>query len=250
MKKKILILSSLFVFFVVALTPASLINIVMPPQKNLSIHGVKGSIWSGDIDQITVAGKQLKQVKFAVNPFVLMMAKLSLDLDIKKGDVLGDLNIVLGSDYAQNIQLNDANLNVTAAMFQNYLPITGVEIGGEIVTSNLNVKVENKKLVIAEGLLSWKRAAITFSGQEWQLGDFVVDASTDEKTNVISGKLLKSQNKLDLKGKFSLDSKGMFEFIGDISIDSEQALYQAFALFNNGKPAKGRLPIKFKQKIL
>jgi len=216
----------------------------------VSLSGLSGSVWSGEISQIDAMGKSLSQVEFSVNPLALFGGKLSLDLDIAKGDIQGDVNIVVGSDYAKTLELNDTNLEVEAKSFQSYLPIRGVEVTGEITSKNLDVQIENKRPTTINGQIIWKKSAITFAGKEWVLGDFIVETSTDEKTKKIIGKLLESKNKLDLKGQFSLDSKGVFEFIGDISTDSEQALYQAFALFNNGKPANGRLPIKFKQKIL
>ena len=248
MKKKIFILVGLFLLFMVVLTPAKLIESFLPQQNLLAVSGFSGSVWSGEISHINAQQISLKDVSFSINPIALLMAKLSVKLDIPKGDINGDLNVKMGSDYQKNIEFSDVNLSVQAAVLKSFIPIKDSEVGGVLESEALNLIVENKKILAVDGLGSWKNASVTYSGENWALGDFSVQLSTDDK-KVIQGKLLKTKNALGLEGSFSLTTAGVFEMIGSISTESEQRLYQTFALFNNGKPANGRLPIKFKQKI-
>jgi len=250
MKKKILILSSLFVLFIAAMAPASLIERFMPRQEYISISGLSGSIWSGKIAQVSAMGENFYDVDFSLSPFAILIASLSLDVDISKGAVVGDLNVVLDKNYNENVTLNNVNLSVKANSYPSYMKTFGIELGGDIDISKLDLTIENKKPVIVNGIVGWKSSSVIYAGQEWSLGDFSVVLLTDEENKTITGKLNKIKNELGLEGQFTLDNKGVFEFVGSIATDSEQALYQAFALFNNGKPANGRLPIKFKQKVL
>ena len=64
--------------------------------------------------------------------------------------------------------------------------------------------------------------------------------------------LTKAVKRIDNKntGLLGLVFKRQAEHLTEtISTDIDESLYNTVALFNNGKPANGRLPIRFKQKI-
>lgn len=250
MKSKILKLFGLFLIFVLVLTPASLINQVLPAQNKVSLVGISGSIWFGTIEQISAQGLQVEDVDFSINPLALLTAKLSVDLDIPRGDILGSLNLALDSDYKNSLMLNDVELELNAQQFQKYLPVRGVEIQGDIETSGLMLRTENKKPAQMSGQVSWQKAGVGFAGNNWSLGDFIINIRTDEAKKEIIGELQNSKNELGLQGKVILSANGMLEFVGSIATDIDKSLYNAVALFNDGKPANGRLPIRFKQKVL
>lgn len=238
----------LFFLFVIFTAPAKLIENFLPQQNKVIINGFSGSLWSGSISQINLQQMNFNDVTYSVNPFALMMTKLSVKLNIPEGDIQGALKVNLSNDYDKNMALNDINLIIQASSLQSFIPIKNSQVSGVIESKDLNALIENKKVTSLDGMASWNNASLTYSGENWKLGDFSVQLSTDDK-KVIQGKLLKTKNALGLEGSFTLTNNGIFEMIGSIATDSEQRLYQTFALFNNGKPANGRLPIKFKQKI-
>jgi len=99
------------------------------------------------------------------------------------------------------------------------------------------------------GQVSWRKAAINFAGQSWFLGDFIINTQTNKTKKEIVGLFEKTNNKLGLEGKIILSENGMLEFVGSIATNIDQDLYSAIALFNDGKPANGRLPIRYKQSM-
>lgn len=213
-------------------------------------RGFSGTIWSGRVDSLSAQNLLFKKVNFSLNPLVLLSGGVSVDLDIPKGDVLGGLTLVLSGFSEPNILIEEANLKLAADVLENYIPLKGIELAGKITTTDLLIQVIDKKPSEISGDISWAKAELTFSGQKWELGRFSVHFSTDSASKVITGQLLKTKNQLGLEGKMTLSPNGMAEFVGHISTDIDQSLYGAMALFNNGKPAGGKLPIKFKQKVL
>jgi general secretion pathway protein N len=250
MKKKFFILSILFIFFLLMLAPAKIIKSFMPQQAQINLDGLSGSIWSGKINQISTANFNLSNVEYQLNPFALFLAKLSVSLKLSDQDIKGNLAIKLSSNYANYQTIENANLTINSNLFSHYLPMANTQINGEIVSRGLNIIMVNKKPELIEGELRWNQANVNINGKDWALGTLAVKLETDQTNGDIKAQILPTENALDIKGNIKLSRDGIVEFIGSISTDTEQQLYQTFALFNNGKPANGRLPIKFRQKLL
>lgn len=249
MKKKIFILGGLFIFFVICFTPAKLAEGFIPDNNPVSISGLNGTIWSGEVGQVSAMNLSLNEVEFSINLIDLFLFSPSVDLVINRGDLQGDLEVSL-ADFKQYLEINDANIELSAGNLSSHIPVPNVALGGDIVSRDLSVVAESKKLKFLEGTVNWRRAVVNYAGQEFALGDFgaVVTTNTDE--NVINAELLKTKNELGLQGKVKLAADGMLDFEGSIATDIDQTLYRTIALFNNGKPQNGRLPIKFKQRVL
>ncbi|MCW8875813.1 MAG: type II secretion system protein N [Kangiellaceae bacterium] len=249
MKKKILILVPLFLIFVIAMAPASLLENLTAEQKRVSLSGFSGSLWSGEINSVSTNGLSFENVEYSLGLFALLTAKASVDLNIKKGLVKGDFNVTAGSDYMQSLKINDANLRLSAAEIEDYVKLMGAKLKGNISTSSLNLELANNRPKNADGTLRWRNAAVNFAGKEWPLGNFAVDISTNERTKAIVGKIRDNKNQLGIDGEVSLLPNGMVEFSGSISTEIDKSLYTALSMFKNGNAKNGRLPIKFTQKI-
>lgn len=248
MKKKILILVGLFLLFVIYFTPAKLAESFIPDNNQVSVSGLQGRVWSGEISQVSAAGLSLSELAFSVNWLDLLMFSPSVDLEINRGDVRGDLQVSL-ADFKEYLEINNANIELAADNLSSQIPVRGVELGGDISSQDLSLITEQKKLSFVEGKLNWRRAVVNYAGQEFSLGDFSLVAETHPETKQIRAQLLKTKNELGLQGQVLLAVDGTLEFEGSIATDIDQTLYGTIALFNNGKPQNGRLPIKFKQKI-
>lgn len=249
MVKKATILTGLFVFFVVFSAPAQLLTRFAPEQKQLSISGLQGSLWSGEVAQLTFNQYRFNQLNFSISPLQLLLARLALDLEIGKGDISGDLALVLGTDYQNHLEINQANLTLDTQQLLPFIPVRGVEIDGQLTTQGLDLILENQRPVWVQGEVAWTNAKAGYVSQQWPLGDLALQLATQEETGDIVGKLKKTRNVLGLEGQVVLSKNGMLELVGSIATDIDKDLYAAMALFNDGKPANGRLPIKFKQKI-
>ncbi|MGX5202987.1 type II secretion system protein N [Aliikangiella sp. IMCC44632] len=249
MIKKIVVLSLCFIVFLVYLIPASLFENHIPARQGLSISGLSGTIWRGEVRETRFNTTSVSETSFSLSVFSLFLGALSVDLEIPQGDVTGELNVTLPLSANKPLQLKDASLKLRAEQLNPIIGIRDVSVGGQISTDTLEAKVLAKKLLSLNGSGRWNNASVNYAGQNWELGDFLFSAKTDEANKLIEITILNSKNKLDLQGKATINSAGMFEFIGSISTSTEQSIYNAMTLFNNGKPAAGRLPIKFKQKI-
>lgn len=250
MKKKILVAIIIFLATLVYLIPAKVLESIITTPSNVVISGISGSLWSGSVAQVVTPELSLSDVEYSLNPFALFTATLSVDLDFPKGDIRGDANLQLGSDYAKAIEVFDANLSMQASFLEKHLPVRGVRIAGDLSSEALFLFLQNKRIAALAGKLHWRGAQVSYAGANWQLGDFSVLTETNEKTKTISAEILKTKNSLDLQGKATLTTDGMFEFVGSVSTETDQQIFNMLSMFKNGNVEGGRLPIKYRQKVL
>ena len=249
MKKKIAILISLFIILIIVFAPLKLAENMLPQNNQLMISGMQGSIWSGAIDMVEIKDWQLQDIDYEISLISLITGNLGGTGEIHGGDLKG--NFFLEIRDSKNIELGDVNIETSAINFEKYIPFSGVELTGKISTQDFNAQLVNNRPVNLSGLTSWDNANIDLNGQKWILGNFDIFWSTDADKNIITGTLSKSKkNKIDIEGKITLTQNGILEFTGSISQSIDKTIYAAFSLFSNGRPTNGRLPIKFKKKIL
>ncbi len=249
MKKKIIILSILFVVFLIALAPVSLIQSPLKNIRAVKITGMSGSIWSGNISEISAKKINLSNIAYSISFTQLFLAKLSTDLSINSGDIQGDLTLNIGTNYKDSITVENANLLLPAEKIKDYVSTFGAKLSGDITTSQLSLITNKNNIDFIEGIARWKQAYVEVLGQSFELGEFAIELKTDESSKVINGKLLNTKNLLGLQGNLKYMPDGTLEFVGSVSESIDNNLLVAASLYKNGNSANGRMPIKFKQKI-
>jgi len=248
MKKKIIILTLLFLVLVIVFAPVRLAENFIPESNDLSISGMQGSIWSGRIDLLEIKDWALKNIDYDLSVFALLSGTIGGSAKINKGDIKGDLSFGIADQ--NSIAISDGNIEISALNFERYLPFPGIELNGKFLTNELSAQLVDKKPIIMTGETSWKGASVSIAAKKYELGNFQIIWDTDLEKKLITGTIKKNQkNKLDMDGKINITNNGMFEFNGSIAASSEKAIYSAFSLFANGKVQNGRLPIQFKKKI-
>ncbi len=253
MKKKSIILSLLFIIFVIVLTPAKLIKLFIPDNSPITIGDVSGNLFSAKISQVISYGYKFNDVKVSPNLLDFLTHNMSFNFDIAKGDVKGNGSLTLKETNNETGKINQlslkkANLTVAAEKLESFLNINGLKLDGLIKTTDLDLLLENQKPKQTDGKITWSNSSGAFMGTSLELGEFIVKMTTTNNQTIV-GELEKSKNELDLQGKFTLSKQGLFEFVGSISSEIDKALYDTIALFSQSKLKNGRLPISYKQQI-
>ncbi len=249
MKKKIIILVSLFIILVVVFAPVKLAENLIPKNNSLIISGMQGSIWSGEIDTVDIMDWRLQEVNYNLSIISLLSGNLGGSGEVQAGDIKGNFSFEI--EDQKNIEIVDVNIETSAINFEKYLPFPGIELGGKVSTKDFYAQLVNQKPVVISGVTSWNNANIDLNGKKWPLGSFDIIWTTDTKTSLIVGTIGKSKkNELSLDGRISLTKNGLLEFKGSISQSIDKSIYAAFSLFADGRAKSGRLPIKFKKKVL
>ncbi|MCG9748375.1 type II secretion system protein N [Shewanella sp. Isolate8] len=77
--KKIVIGVFVYLVFLIALFPASLAVKLAPLPKQVSVSGISGTIWSGEIDTLMLQKRRLEQVSWQLSPWGLLTGKANID---------------------------------------------------------------------------------------------------------------------------------------------------------------------------
>jgi len=247
MQKKWLIYFFLFLTFLIYLAPASLIERFLPEKAPLHYEQINGRLWQGKIAGLKLPGIQLGDITYDLSILDLVSGALGGKLQLTKGDIEGELVVTW---YAQNhIQWQDANLSAPALIAEAYLPVRGIQLAGQLETESFSGELINNRPIFLQGITQWKNAGLNWQGQTWQLGDIKIKWNSSEKDKQIHGELISNDNQLGLRGTITLNDKGELLFIGSIATTAEKPIYDTLAIFADGKPAAGRLPLKFKRKV-
>ena len=247
MKKKIVILVSLFILLVVLFAPVKLVKNYLPKNSDIDIGGMQGSIWSGKIDHIGIKGWFLNDIDYELSFFSLLTAQVGGSAEIHKGDITGDFSFQISNQT--NAQIEAANLQLSAMQLEKYIPFPGVELGGTFTSKDFDLLVTNNKPESISGLTSWNNASVSVKNRNWKLGGFEILWHTAADGDLIVGTFNKTNNALKLDGVITISKTGMLEYKGSISTETEQGIYTAFLFFADGKAKNSRLPVKFKKKI-
>ena len=247
MKKKIIVLITLFILLVIWLAPANLAEGLIASNKNIEASGLKGTLWSGRVEQLDIQGWHLEELDYELGFFTLLTGNMGGNAQLNKGDIIGSLDFE--TDGAKNLSIGDASIETEAYLFEKYLPFPGIKLDGSISTQHLFATIENKKPKRLDGFTTWDDASITIRNNVIKLGKFQINWTTDPTSQLIVGNIVKTANELSLNGRITLDKEGLFEFKGSISSNIQKGIYNAFLLFADGKANNGRLPIKYKKRL-
>jgi len=246
MKKRVTILSLLFLFFIVMTAPVDLLSSVIEKQNKVQLLGLKGTLWKGQIEQIDYSSWQLRQVEYAIDFFPLLVGDISSHLSIKKGDLRGLLDLTLISQ--SELQVDHASLDLSASQLQRFIPFPGVTLQGNLATDDLSLVLVNQKLQSISGLTHWTGSKVSIGKSLFDLGNYSAEWRTEPSGKII-GRIIPSNNALSLKGDITLSPQGIFDFKGSVATKIDQRVYNALLFFSSGPAKDGRLPIVFKKKI-
>ena len=246
MKNKIILFTSFLILLIIVFMPARLISNFIPEKSGITISGLNGTVWSGEINNLQVKGWSLSNISFDTHFFPLITGTFGAEVDILKGDITG--HTIFQMKNSKNGELKDTNILTKLSQFEKYIPFKDVELKGELETKQLALNIVESKPVYIIGNTIWNNGAVVFNGMSWELGDFEINWQTSED-GTIQGNILKRENVLEIQGNIIISKQGFLEFNGSISTRVDKSIFNAFLFFADGKPSNGRQGLKFKKKV-
>ncbi|MBY5994002.1 type II secretion system protein N [Ferrimonas balearica] len=86
----------LYLMFLLVNVPAALVWQLAPLPKGVNAAGLSGTLWQGQADQLTVAGRQLEQVSWELHPSQLLMGQAGLSFRLGGGVARGEGTLSYG----------------------------------------------------------------------------------------------------------------------------------------------------------
>ena len=127
------LLLAALVFFLIANAPAQIFKPYLKNSFNFPFT-LSGSIWNGSLQS-----KYFKKASWQVNAFSLMLAKISIDIELEI-DSKNKLNANAEMNPFNKLELNNINGVLTTQYLQQFLPNTPF-----LLSSNINIDQTNAK---------------------------------------------------------------------------------------------------------
>lgn len=170
-----------YLFFMVTQIPAQwAINKVSLPS-NITLQGVKGSIWKGHIERVIVDGYSINAVNTDVNLLALLMFNPTLDVTFGGALVNGPEGKASISHLLGELEVSDTEVSVSANDIAQQLPLPIP------LTAQKFIDVQVSKFVIGQpicqqlnGDILWEKAGIKALDQKVNLGTLRGQLSCDK----------------------------------------------------------------------
>jgi len=195
--------------FLIATIPANYIigNVNLP--KNISVNGVTGTIWQGQIEQIRLGNTRVEKTKFELNFWSLLALHAKLNLTF--GDPMlagpeGELVLTVSQDF---VELNDAEILMTANEIAQQLtlplPITA-QGDVSLILPEVTIALPYKNECISvNGHVDWLKAGVVALDQNIKLGKLIADITCEK--GLFTAKV-SPQNNLGLTFRARIEKTG------------------------------------------
>ncbi|MCK5336660.1 MAG: type II secretion system protein N [Gammaproteobacteria bacterium] len=235
---------SYFLFLLILTPAANIIPLLTPSSNKISLHGISGSLWSGEIDQVIFNKQKLQSLRWSLNPLSIFAASISTDLqtEYKGQSISSQLEYSLISKI---ITLNDLQSSIKATELQKILNLPFGQLDGEINIDLHTVDLVAGKLPLINGKISWNNAKLSLSNTisfgQLQLilhsndtGDLFGELSNKQGELSIQGdiKILANQRytldiKLKPRANASTELKNILTLVAPRKVKSEHIIHRA-----------------------
>jgi len=242
--KKLLLGITAYFIFLVANLPASQVIPRLSLPSNISISGLSGTIWHGKAQQVSVQGLPINNLKWEINLWALLTAKLGIELNggsIRQADEIA-ISGYLATNGARIIS-DDLTLYLPTDMVISRLPLPiPVKAKGRFKVA-LNTLDFEQKCHKLDGKGQWLAGAVAGTGGWINLGNFDADLSCVNNNILLD---VKEPNSFGLSAKASIPANFKLQVTGKFKPNASlpQEVHQAARFF--GQPdTKGYYQIRF-----
>jgi general secretion pathway protein N len=200
------IVIALVVYFLALLAtiPASLFTGVI--NRNLpgvTVTDLQGSLWSGRIGHLYVAGNSLEGVEWHLQPWALLLGRLQLGLEY--ADQRNHVELSLARGFTGSNQIRGLEGQLQVEWVQGLTPYSIPVFKGMLQFDDVYLSLDGIIPVDASGTLHWRGAAVDM-GQTVRLGQ--LQARLDRSEDKVLVVLNETSGRLEGDARLSIAEDG------------------------------------------
>lgn len=205
----------LFALFVVAILVATVVAWTMPADVAyrymsarlgpVSLVGVRGTVWDGHADGVSVFGRDLGELDWKIDKSPLFLRKLHADLRIRGADI--DTSGLLRRDAEGNINASDVRFRVPASLLSPALDLPSLRLLGTVSGTFTNVALVNGLIANASGDARWSDAGVSGSA-EARFSDIIAEFSSTPGGGIAGTVADDGKGNLAVDGNFGISATG------------------------------------------
>ncbi len=174
---------------------------VAPKLGPVSLVGVRGTVWDGHADGISVFGRDLGEVDWRVSKMPLLGMRVVADLRIKGADIDGSGLLERARDG--RVTVREVRFRMPAALFAPALDIPSLNLRGTVNGTLTQASLVNGLIVDAAGNARWSEAGV--SGQaEARFSDILAEFVSKPDGSIAGTIADDGRGNLEVNGRFSV----------------------------------------------
>ncbi len=222
MKSKIgyaLLFFGVYLLGLLVMTPATYLASILEEQVDgLTLYGVEGTLWSGEMQALEIEGTVLKNVEWTLSPLPLLLGNAQLHITSHSDELQGDGIIEIGL-LSHEIALRDTVVKLPVERYAAQFGLADFDLTGEFELNLDQLRYQQGVIYGLSGLLVWHQAGIS--------GALVLGALQAEFTQqdgALEAVLSDREGPVKLEGEWSLQSSGHYQFRSRLGARDESDL--------------------------
>ncbi|WP_445946898.1 type II secretion system protein N [Shewanella sp.] len=248
LSKKIILAVALYLIFLVVYLPTKWLVSIAPLPANVSLSGVTGSVWNGQIDLVQIGPRQIEQLKWQLSPWALLLGQANVDINLgnRATAVSGkaDVSWSLSGVKVQGLRFDAPNSFLIAGA---RLPF-GTQIQGEVslmVADFIQGKPWCEQL---SGKLFLNHADMKNQFGEYPLGNMALALICQDGQVAVS--MTEADNKLGISGLILLGADNSIKVTAKVKATDGQPQDMRNSLAYLGKPdSQGYYPVNYQGRL-
>ncbi len=222
MKSKIgyaLLFFGVFLLSVLVMTPATYVASILEKKVDgLTLYGVEGTLWSGDMQALEIEGTVLENIEWSLSPLALLFGNAQLHMRSRSDELQGSGVVEIGL-LNHEIILRDTTVKLPVEAYAPQLGLADFDLTGELELNLDQLKYQEGVIYDLSGLLVWHQAGISGA---LVLG--TLQAEFTQQDGALEAVLSDREGPVKLEGELSLQSSGHYQFKSRLGARDESDL--------------------------
>lgn len=171
----------------------------------ISLIGVRGTVWDGHADGVSVLGRDLGELDWKVDKFPLLARRVHADLRIRGADIV--TSGLLDRDADGRVSANDVRFRVPAALMSPVLDVPSLKLLGTVTGTFTRISFFDGLISDANGTARWSDAGVTGTA-EARFSDILADFASKPDGSIAGTVADDGKGNLEVNGNFTMSATG------------------------------------------
>ncbi len=200
-----------FAIFSIATAPATFVtNTVLDEKAPIKLYNVSGSIWSGKAGVMQIGDKQLQKFEWDLSALSLLFGTIKLDFSFKIKSSSATGTVGISSFGSGDITIEDTKLNIKSDDVPYVLPIPEpLKLVGPLAVDIEEIEISEEMIpTYAVAQAQWRKSTAVIGDKNYDLGEFDLEAYTEDDKVFITIKDLKKDGPIEAKLNTEINDDG------------------------------------------
>ena len=206
-----------FVIFIIATVPATFVtNTLLDKKAPLKLYNISGSIWSGKAGVLQFGNQQLEKFEWDLKALSLIFGTIKLDFAFKIKSSTATGTVAVSGFGSGAVSFEDTKFNIKSDDVPDILPIPDpLKLSGPVNIDIAELEFSEEMIpVYAQGQATWRKSNAILGDKNYQLGEFDLEAYTEDEKVFITIKDLKKDGPIEAKLSSEIAEDGSLRVSG------------------------------------